>query len=77
MSRYRRVEIEGGTFFFTLTLADRSSDLLVRYIVRLRRIYGVRVNERVGTARKCAPLPTLRSLKQWYPCFHRAEQNPL
>ncbi|MGP0093787.1 MAG: REP-associated tyrosine transposase [Xanthobacteraceae bacterium] len=40
MSRYRRAKIEGGVFFFTVTLADRSSDLLVRHIDRLRRIYS-------------------------------------
>jgi putative transposase len=40
MSRYRRAHIEGGTFFFTVTLADRSSDLLVKHIDRLRRIYS-------------------------------------
>jgi putative transposase len=39
MSRYRRAKIDGGVFFFTVTLADRSSDLLVREIDRLRRIY--------------------------------------
>ena len=39
MSRYRRAKVEGGVFFFTLTLADRSSDLLVRRIDRLRRSY--------------------------------------
>ena len=39
MSRYRRVKIEGGVFFFTVTLADRSSDLLVRHIDRLRQVY--------------------------------------
>ena len=39
MSRYRRAKIEGGAFFFTVTLADRSSDLLVRHIDRLRRMY--------------------------------------
>jgi putative transposase len=39
MSRYRRAYVEGGTFFFTVTLADRSSDMLVRYIDRFRRIY--------------------------------------
>jgi putative transposase len=39
MSRYRRAKIDGGVFFFTVTLADRSSDLLGRYIDRLRRIY--------------------------------------
>jgi putative transposase len=36
MSRYRRVKLEGGLFFFTLALADRSSDLLVRHIERVR-----------------------------------------
>jgi putative transposase len=41
MTRYRRAKIEGGTFFFTVALADRSSDLLVRHIDRLRRIYKV------------------------------------
>jgi putative transposase len=39
MSRYRRAQIEGGIFFFTVTLADRSSDLLVRHIDRLRNAY--------------------------------------
>jgi putative transposase len=41
MPRYRRVKIEGGLFFFTLALADRSSDLLVRHIERARRAYAV------------------------------------
>ena len=41
MSRYRRANIEGGTFFFTVTLADRSSDLLVRHIDDLRQAYQV------------------------------------
>jgi putative transposase len=39
MSSYRRAKIEGGIFFFTVILADRSSDLLVREIDRLRRAY--------------------------------------
>jgi putative transposase len=39
MSRYRRAHVEGGVFFFTVTLADRSRDILVRHIERLRRIY--------------------------------------
>jgi REP element-mobilizing transposase RayT len=30
MSRYRRAIIKGGTFFFTVTLAERPSDLLIR-----------------------------------------------
>jgi putative transposase len=40
MPRYRRSEIAGGVFFFTVTLADRSSDLLVRHIDRLREAYA-------------------------------------
>jgi len=39
VSRYRRAKIEGGVFFFTVPLADRSSDLLVRHIDRLRQVY--------------------------------------
>ena len=40
MPNYRRAKIKGGTYFFTLTLANRSSDLLVREIARLRRAYA-------------------------------------
>jgi putative transposase len=40
MPNYRRSRIDGGTFFFTLTLEDRSSDLLVREIARLRYAYA-------------------------------------
>ncbi len=40
MSRYRRARIEGGTYFFTVTLADRSSRLLVDHIDRLRDAYA-------------------------------------
>ncbi|MEW6449543.1 MAG: transposase [Pseudomonadota bacterium] len=40
MPNYRRAKVSGGTFFFTVTLADRTSDLLVREINRLRRIYS-------------------------------------
>ena len=39
MSRYRRPNIEGGTFFFTVVLADRSSALLVQHIECLRQVY--------------------------------------
>jgi putative transposase len=39
MSRYRRAKIGGGVYFFTVALADRSSDLLVRLIDRLRLSY--------------------------------------
>ncbi|MPZ37259.1 MAG: transposase [Rhizobiales bacterium] len=39
MSRYRRANIDGGAFFFTVALADRTGDLLVRHVDRLRRMY--------------------------------------
>jgi hypothetical protein len=31
MSRYRRLKIEGGAFFYTLAPAGHDSDLLVRF----------------------------------------------
>lgn len=40
MSFYRRSFIPGGTYFFTVTLADRHSFLLVEQIERLRAVYG-------------------------------------
>jgi putative transposase len=40
MPNYIRAHVEGGVFFFTVTLADRSSDVLVKHIDRLRRIYA-------------------------------------
>jgi putative transposase len=36
--RYRRSQSAGGTFFFTVNLADRSSDLLVRHMDELRAV---------------------------------------
>jgi putative transposase len=41
MSRYRRTRFARGTYFFTVTLADRSSDLLVRQADLLRQVYSV------------------------------------
>ena len=41
MSNYRRSLAAGGTFFFTLALADRGSRLLVEHIERLRHAYRV------------------------------------
>lgn len=40
MSNYRRSTVPGGTWFFTLTLADRRSRLLVEEIALLRQAYG-------------------------------------
>ena len=39
MPDYRRSDVKGGVFFFTVALADRSSSLLTREIDRLRRVY--------------------------------------
>lgn len=39
MSNYHRVKIDGGTYFFTIALQDRSKDYLVRYIDILRYAY--------------------------------------
>jgi putative transposase len=46
MSRYRRLKIGGGVFFFTLALAQRGSNLLVQHIERLRRVYAAVENRR-------------------------------
>ncbi|WP_347137654.1 transposase [Paracoccus sp. SSK6] len=40
MSRYLRPRIPGASIFFTVVLADRESDLLLREIVRLREAAG-------------------------------------
>jgi putative transposase len=45
MPNYRRSNINGGVFFFTVVLADRSSRLLIEDIERLRNAYRV-VRER-------------------------------
>jgi putative transposase len=36
MTDYRRNRVPGGTYFFTVNLADRRTDLLVRHIDDLR-----------------------------------------
>ena len=38
--RYRMTNAEGGTYFFTVNLAERSSDKLVRHIDDLRAVIG-------------------------------------
>jgi putative transposase len=51
MSRYRRLKIEGGAFFFTLALADRGGNLLIREIERLWRAFA--------SAQKRSPFETI------------------
>ncbi|MDH1264617.1 transposase [Pseudomonas sp. GD03944] len=46
MSHYRREWVPGGTYFFTVTLADRRSRLLVDEIALLRKTY-VQANKRL------------------------------
>jgi len=54
MSRYRRSQIPGGTYFFTVTLADRRSQLLVDRIDRLREaLQSVRVRHPFKTIAVC------------------------
>lgn len=36
--RYRRADVTGGTFFFTVNLAERSTDLLTRHVEMLRTV---------------------------------------
>ena len=36
--RYRRANIKGATYFFTVNLAERQNDLLVRHIAILREV---------------------------------------
>jgi putative transposase len=45
MSRYRRMYVPGGTYFFTVNLADLGSDLLIRKIDLLRSAYAAVTKE--------------------------------
>jgi len=45
MVNYRRVFIPGGTYFFTVTLKNRRSDYLVKYINELREAFAYVKNE--------------------------------
>lgn len=44
MPNYRRNRVPGGTYFFTVNLRDRTQDLLVRHIDRLREAIRVTRN---------------------------------
>ncbi len=45
MSMYRRLRVRGGTYFFTVNLADRSSTVLVDRIDALRRAFAETARE--------------------------------
>jgi putative transposase len=57
MVRYRRNRIEGGTFFFTLTLADRRSTALVDHVGALRLAFRATRRERPFTIDAIVILP--------------------
>lgn len=46
MVRYRRNFVPGGTFFFTVALADRQSTLLTTAVATLRTAFGTARAER-------------------------------
>jgi len=39
MTNYRRNRVPGGTFFFTLAIAERNRDLLIRHIELFKSVY--------------------------------------
>jgi REP-associated tyrosine transposase len=57
MVRYRRNFLPGGTFFFTVTLADRTSSVLVDHVDALRHAFRVTQTERPFTTDAMVVLP--------------------
>ena len=57
MVRYRRNFIPGGSYFFTVTLRDRRSDLLVRHIDLLRDAFTAAMATRPFTLDAIVVLP--------------------
>jgi putative transposase len=57
MVRYRRNRVQGGTYFFTVTLADRRSTALVDHIDMLRAAFRTTRQERPFTIDAIVILP--------------------
>ena len=57
MVRYRRNFVPGGTFFFTVTLADRRSSALVDHVDALRAAFRAGRRERPFTVGAIVILP--------------------
>jgi putative transposase len=57
MVRYRRNFIPGGTYFFTVTLADRTSSALVDNVTALRMAFRIARQERPFTIDAIVILP--------------------
>lgn len=57
MPNYRRVRIQGASYFFTVALADRSSSLLIRRIDDLRAAYAATIRTAPVTCDAMVILP--------------------
>ena len=57
MVRYRRNFVPGGKYFFTVTLADRTSSALVDHVGALRMAFRIARQERPFTVEAIAILP--------------------
>src|SRR6476469_3392241 len=57
MVRYRRNFLPGGTYFFTVTLADRRSNVLVEHVDALRAAFRAARQERPFTIDAIVVLP--------------------
>jgi putative transposase len=57
MVKYRRNFLPGGTFFFTVTLVDRRSSVLVDHIAALRDAFRVASRQRPFSVEAIAVLP--------------------
>jgi putative transposase len=57
MVRYRRNFVHGGTFFFTVTVADRRSSVLVEHAAALRNAFRVARTKRPFTIDAIVVLP--------------------
>src|SRR5258708_995062 len=79
MVRYRRNFVPGGTYFFTVTLADRRASALVDYISALRAPFPKTPNERPFTIYAIVILPdhlhTILTLPSADPDFSRRWQR--
>ena len=57
MVRYRRNFVPGGTYFFTVTLADRTSSAIVHHLGALRIAFRIARHERPFTIEAIVILP--------------------
>jgi len=69
MSRYRRAQVPGATYFFTVNLLNQRSDLLVRHVALLRE------TERATRSRPpstCRAIPSTASRNLHYRRYNLA-----